>query len=495
VNAGPIGARIADQNLLRTDAYVDGAWVTGSSGTRFPVTDPASGDLLAEVPRMGRADTAAAVEAARRALPAWRARSAGERSAVLRRWATLIREHADDLSAILTSEQGKPVGEARGEVLYAAAFLEWFAEEGRRVYGDVIPSGSAAERIVVLKQPIGVVAGITPWNLPAVMITRKAAPALAAGCTLVLKPAEQTPLTALALCELADRAGVPAGVLNVVTGSAADAPEIGRELTGNPTVRKLSFTGSTEVGRLLMGQAADGIKKVSLELGGNAAFIVYDDADPDLAVEGIVSAKFRNAGQICTAANRILVQDGIRERFTEALVRRAAGVAVGSGFEPGVEMGPLIDDNGLRKVEKHLADLVERGGQVLAGGTGHERGGTFYTPTVVTGLSQDALVWREETFGPIAAITGFSDEDEAIAMANDSQYGLVSYVYGQHLGRIWRTAEAIETGMVAVNTGRVSNEMAPFGGIKESGIGREGSRYGLDEWLELKYVNLAGLGR
>jgi succinate-semialdehyde dehydrogenase/glutarate-semialdehyde dehydrogenase len=488
-----ITTRLADPGLLRTDAYVDGSWVGG--GSRFPVTDPATGELLAEVARMGRAETAQAIEAARRALPGWRARSAGDRSQILRRWAALVREHADDLAAILTSEQGKPVGEARGEVVYAAAFLEWFAEEGRRVYGDVIPSTNAAERIIVLKQPIGVVAGITPWNLPAVMITRKAAPALAAGCTLVLKPAEQTPLTALALCELADRAGVPAGVLNVVTGSARDAPEIGREMTGNPVVRKLSFTGSTEVGRLLMAQAADGIKKVSLELGGNAAFIVYDDADPDLAVEGIVSAKFRNAGQICTAANRILVQDGIRERFTEALVRRSKAVAVGSGFEPGVEMGPLIDENGLRKVEKHLADLVERGGEVLAGGGAHERGGTFFAPTVVSGLSADALAWREETFGPIAAITGFSDEDEAIAMANDSQYGLVSYVYGQHLGRIWRTAEAIETGMVAVNTGRVSNEMAPFGGIKESGIGREGSRYGLDEWLELKYVNIAGLGR
>jgi succinate-semialdehyde dehydrogenase/glutarate-semialdehyde dehydrogenase len=488
-----IATRLADPGLLRTDAYVDGAWV--ETGTRFPVTDPATGDLLAEVPRMARAEAAQAVDAARRALSGWRARSAGDRSAILRRWATLIREHADDVATILTSEQGKPVGEALGEVRYAAAFLEWFAEEGRRVYGDVIPSTNAGERIVVLKQPIGVVAGITPWNLPAVMITRKAAPALAAGCTLVLKPAEQTPLTALALAELADRAGVPAGVFNVVTGSAADAPEIGAEFTGNPVVRKLSFTGSTEVGRLLMAQAADGIKKVSLELGGNAAFIVYDDADPDLAVEGIVSAKFRNAGQICTAANRILVQDGIRERFTEALVRRAGAVVVGSGFEPDVEMGPLIDENGLRKVEKHLADLVERGGEVLVGGTAHERGGTFFTPTVVSGLSVDALAWREETFGPIAALTGFAEEEEAIAMANDSQYGLVSYVYGNHLGRIWRTAEAIETGMVAVNTGRVSNEMAPFGGIKESGIGREGSRYGLDEWLELKYVNLAGLDR
>jgi succinate-semialdehyde dehydrogenase/glutarate-semialdehyde dehydrogenase len=488
-----ITTRLADPGLLRTDAYVNGEWV--ATGTRFAVTDPATGDHLADVPRMGRTETAHAIDCARRALPGWRSRSAGDRSQVLRRWAALIREHADDVAAILTSEQGKPVGESRGEVVYAAAFLEWFAEEGRRVYGDVIPSTNAAERIVVLKQPIGVVAGITPWNLPAVMITRKAAPALAAGCTLVLKPAEQTPLTALALCELADRAGVPAGVLNVVTGAAEDAPEIGRELTGNPEVRKVSFTGSTEVGKLLMRQASDGIKKVSLELGGNAAFIVYDDADPDLAVEGIVSAKFRNAGQICTAANRILVQDGIRERFTEALVRRSLSVKVGSGFEPDVEMGPLIDHNGLAKVEKHLADLVDRGGEVLAGGGAHERGGTFFTPTVVSGLSADALAWHEETFGPIAAVTGFADEDEAIAMANDSEYGLVSYVYGNHLGRIWRTAEAIETGMVAVNTGRVSNEMAPFGGIKESGIGREGSRYGLDEWLELKYVNIAGLGR
>ncbi|MEO3926175.1 NAD-dependent succinate-semialdehyde dehydrogenase [Micromonosporaceae bacterium B7E4] len=490
-----ITSRISDRTLLRTDAYVGGEWVGADSGARFPVHDPGTGELLAEVPRFGRAETARAIEAARRALPEWRRRTAIDRSGILRRWAELIRSHVDDVATVLTAEQGKPFPEARGEVLYSAAFLDWFAEEGRRVYGDVIPSHSPAERILVWKQSVGVVAGITPWNLPAAMITRKAAPALAAGCALVLKPAEQTPLTALALAELGRRAGVPPGVLNIVTGAAQDAPEIGRELTGNPVVRKLSFTGSTEVGRLLMRQCADGIKKVSLELGGNAAFVVFDDADPELAVEGIFSAKYRNAGQICTAANRILVQEGIRERFTEALLRRTEAVRVGTGFTEGVEMGPLIDAQGLDKVQRHVADLVDRGGRVLTGGAPHELGGTFFQPTVVDGLSAEALAWREETFGPVAAIRGFTSEDEAVALANDSEYGLVAYLYGYNLGQIWRTAEAIETGMVAVNTGRVSGEQAPFGGIKQSGIGREGSRYGLDEWLELKYVNLAGLDR
>ncbi|MFC6022580.1 NAD-dependent succinate-semialdehyde dehydrogenase [Plantactinospora solaniradicis] len=490
-----ITSRVRDRTLLRTDAFVDGGWVGSDSGARFPVLDPGTGELLAEVPRFGRAETARAIEAARRALPGWRARTAVDRSGILRHWADLIRSNADDIATILTAEQGKPFAEARGEVLYSAAFLDWFAEEGRRVYGDVIPSNSAAERIIVLKQSVGVVGGITPWNLPAAMITRKAAPALAAGCALVLKPAEQTPLTALALAELGLRAGVPPGVLNIVTGAAEDAPEIGRELTDNPVVRKLSFTGSTEVGRLLMRQCADGIKKVSLELGGNAAFIVFDDADPDLAVEGIFSAKYRNAGQICTAANRILVQDGILERFTEALLRRTRAVRVGTGFADGVEMGPLIDDQGLRKVQRHVADLVEHGGRVLTGGRPHELGGTFFEPTVITGLSAESLAWREETFGPVAAIRSFATEDEAVALANDSEYGLVAYLYSHHLGRIWRTAEAIETGMIAVNTGRVSGEQAPFGGIKQSGIGREGSKYGLDEWLEIKYLNLAGLDR
>jgi succinate-semialdehyde dehydrogenase/glutarate-semialdehyde dehydrogenase len=459
------------------------------------VRDPATNDVLAELPAMGAAQTRQAVESARQALPAWRAMPAVERSRIMRRWADGIRANADDLARILTAEQGKPVDEARGEVVYSAAFLDWFAEEGRRAYGDIIPSHTADARILVLKQPVGVTAGITPWNLPAAMITRKAAPALAAGCTMVLKPAEQTPLTALALARLAERAGLPAGVLNVVTAAAADAPAIGQELTSHKNVRKLSFTGSTEVGKLLMRQAAGQVQKVSLELGGNSPFIVFDDADLAQAVSGIVSAKYRNAGQICTAANRILLQRPIAEEFTELLRRRAERVEVGHGFDRGVEMGPLIDGQGLDKVERHVADLIDHGGKVLTGGARHELGGTFYQPTVISGISQESLAWREETFGPVAALTVFDDEDEAIALANDTEYGLVSYLYTHDLGRTWRVSEALETGMVAVNTGRVSNEQAPFGGIKESGIGREGSKYGIDDWLELKYVNLAGLSR
>jgi succinate-semialdehyde dehydrogenase/glutarate-semialdehyde dehydrogenase len=487
--------RLRDRELLRFGAFVGGEWIAAGNGAGFPVLDPATGEVLAELPRMGTADVRAAIVDSRAALQGWRAASALERSQVLRRWADLIRTHADDLATILTAEQGKPVGEARGEVVYSASFLDWFAEEGRRIDGEIIPSHSQDVRILVLRQPVGVTAGITPWNLPAAMITRKAGPALAAGCTIVLKPAEQTPLTALALALLAQRAGLPAGVLNVVTGDAADAPAIGLELTSNPTVRKISFTGSTEVGKLLMRQAAENVQKVSLELGGNSPFVVFDDADVDSAVEGIVSAKYRNAGQICTAANRILVQEGIAAEFTEALRRRASAVRVGHGFAPGVEMGPLIDAQGLDKVERHVADLVDRGARVLTGGRRHELGRTFYEPTVVTGLTADMLTWSEELFGPVAAITTFGDEEEAIARANDTAYGLVGYVYTHDVGRIFRVSEALETGMVAVNTGRVSNEMAPFGGIKQSGLGREGSKHGIDDWVELKYVNLAGLGR
>jgi len=491
----PLAERLARRELLRSAAFVGGHWVAAATGETFAVTDPASGDPLAWLPKMGAAETRQAIEAARLALPGWRAMSAVDRSRILRRWADMIRDNADDIAKILTAEQGKPVDEAKGEVVYSAAFLDWFAEEGRRAYGDIIPSHSPDARVLVLKQPVGVTAGITPWNLPAAMITRKAAPALAAGNTMVLKPAEQTPLTALALGLLAERAGLPAGVLSIVTADGQEAPEIGQELTANREVRKLSFTGSTEVGKLLMRQAAGRVQKVSLELGGNSPFIIFDDADLEQAVAGIVSAKFRNAGQICTAANRILLQRGIASEFTELLRARAERVTVGHGFDRGVEMGPLIDAQGLAKVERHVADLVDHGAKVLTGGRRHELGGTFYQPTVISGISAESVAWREETFGPVAALTVFDDEDEAVALANDTDYGLVSYIYTHDLGRTWRVAEALEAGMVAVNTGRVSNEQAPFGGIKESGIGREGSRYGIDDWLELKYVNLAGLSR
>ncbi|MRH28759.1 aldehyde dehydrogenase family protein [Microbacterium sp. SYP-A9085] len=484
--------RLRDRDLLRDAAFVNGQWI-GAAST-FEVRDPATGDPLAVLPSLGAEDARQAIAQAKAALPAWRALSALERSRILRHWADLVRENADDLATILTSEQGKPWGEARGEVVYSAQFLDWFAEEGRRVDGSVIPSHTPDARIIVIKQPIGVAAGITPWNLPAAMITRKAAPALAAGCTIVMKPAEQTPLTALALTRLAERAGVPAGVLNMVT--SGDAVPIGAEFTGNPTVRKLSFTGSTEVGKILMQQAAANIQKLSLELGGNSPFIVFDDADIAQAVEGVVSAKFRNAGQICTGANRVLVQRGILEEFSAALRARAERVRVGNGFEQGVEMGPLIDQAGLEKVERHVADLVDQGGRVLTGARRSPLGHTFYEPTVIADVGTGTLPWQdEETFGPVASLTPFDDEDEAIEMANATEYGLVAYVYTHDVGRVWRVSEGIETGMVAINSGRVSNEQAPFGGWKQSGLGREGSSYGIDDWLELKYINLAGLSR
>ena len=486
--------RLRDPGLLRDGAYVGGEWIPASATERaLAVRNPATGELLAELPALGAEETRRAIGLAQEAFGPWRRLSALQRSDLMRAWAALVRENADDIAAILTAEQGKPWPEARGEVVYSASFLDWFAEEGRRLYGDVIPSHTSDARIVVLKQPVGVTAGITPWNLPAAMITRKVAPAIAAGNTIVLKPAEQTPLTALALVALAERAGVPAGVVNIVT---TDRPaDVGGELTANPVVRKLSFTGSTEVGRLLMRQGAANVQKISLELGGNSPFIVFDDGDVDRAVEGVVSAKYRNSGQICTAANRIFVQRGIRDRFAEALTRRAASVRVGDGFEDGVDMGPLIDEAGAAKVERHVADLVERGATVLTGGRRHELGRTFFQPTVVDGLPDDALPWHEETFGPVAVIATFDDEEEVVRLANDTEYGLVAYLYTNDLGRVWRVSEALETGMVAVNTGRVSNEQAPFGGVKQSGLGREGSRYGIDDWLELKYINLAGLDR
>lgn len=489
----PLAQRLGDPTLLKDGALIDGEWIRVSGDDGFPVLDPATGDVICRLPSLGREGTRAAIDSANAAYPAWRAKSAMERFRIMRAWADLIRDNAADVAAILTAEQGKPWGEAKGEVVYAADYLEWFAEEGRRLYGDVIPSHTQDNRIIVLRQPVGVTSGITPWNLPAAMITRKVGPALAGGNTIVVKPAALTPLTCTAIAELGLRAGVPKGVFNVVTSDRAAA--VGEELTDNPVVRKLSFTGSTGVGRTLLQQAARNIQKVSMELGGNSPFIVFDDADIEKAVEGVVSAKFRNAGQICTAANRIFVQRGIAADFAAAMSARAARVQVGGGFGSGVEMGPIIDRKGFDKVQEHVQDMVDHGAKVLTGGRPHELGGTFFEPTVITGLESDMLPWSDEIFGPIAPIAVFDDEDEVIAKANDTEYGLVAYLFTHDLGRTWRVSEALETGMVGVNTGRVSNEMAPFGGVKQSGLGREGSKYGIDDWTELKYINLAGLSR
>ena len=477
-----------DPQLLKNLAYVDGAWCGADSGATFPVTDPAGGAQIAAVPDMGAAETRRAIAAAERAWPGWRDRTAKERAAILRKWYELMLAHADDLARLMTSEQGKPLAEAKGEVLYAASFVEWFAEEAKRVYGDTIPATQADKRLVVVKQPVGVCAAITPWNFPAAMITRKVAPALAAGCTVVVKPAEQTPLSALALAELAHRAGFPPGVFNVVTGSAASAPKIGGELTGNPIVRKLSFTGSTEVGRLLMAQCAPTIKKVSLELGGNAPFIVFDDADLDAAVEGALASKYRNTGQTCVCANRLLVQDGIYDAFAARLAEKVKTMKVGSGMAEGVVLGPLIDEQALAKVEEHVADALAKGAKVLAGGRRHALGGTFYEPTVIGDVTPDMKCAREETFGPVAPLFRFKTEAEAIALANDTEFGLAAYFFSRDVARCFRVAEALEYGMVGVNTGIMSNEVAPFGGVKQSGIGREGSKYGIEEYLEIKYL-------
>ncbi len=480
-----------DPGLLRDKAFVAGEWSAADRGAVFPVRDPANGAMLAEVSDLGAAETRRAIEAADRAWPAWRARTGKERAAVLRRWFDLITANADDLARLMTAEQGKPLAEARGEIAYAASFVEWFAEEAKRVYGDTMPSPAGNQRIVVLKQPIGVCAAITPWNFPAAMITRKVAPALAAGCTVVVKPAEQTPLSALALAELARRADFPPGVLSVVTGSAASAPLIGGELTGSPLVRKLSFTGSTETGRLLMAQCAATVKKVSLELGGNAPFIVFDDADIDAAVDGAMASKYRNTGQTCVCANRLLVQDGVYETFAEKLAARVRALEVGPGTEEGVAQGPLIDAQALAKVEAHVADAVARGARVLAGGKRHERGGTFFEPTVLADVTAAMRCAREETFGPVAPLFRFGTEAEAVALANATESGLAGYFYARDLSRVWRVAEALECGIVGVNTGVISNEVAPFGGVKQSGIGREGSKYGIEDYLEIKYVCMA----
>ena len=478
--------------LLRRQAYVDGAWVDADSGETFSVLNPATGESIAEVPRMGAAETRRALAAAEAALPAWKARTAKDRARVLRRLADLMLEHEDDLARLMVLEQGKPLAEARVEVAYAASFYEWFGEEAKRVYGDTVPTPWPDKRIHVTKEPVGVTAGITPWNFPAAMPTRKSAPALAAGCTMVLKPAEQTPLSALAIAALAEEAGVPAGVFSVVTGAAEDAPAIGGEMTSNPSVRKLGFTGSNEVGKLLMAQCAPGLKKISLELGGNAPFIVFDDADLEEAVAGAIICKFRNSGQTCISANRMLVQDGVYDGFLERFTESVRGLKVADGFAEGVNVGPLIDEPAVEKVERHVADAAARGAEVLVGGERIE--GQFFQPSVLVGVPADAAMSCEETFGPVAGIAHFSTEDEAIRVANDTPYGLSAYFYSQGLGRVTRVAEALEYGIVGINTGLISTEVAPFGGVKESGMGREGSSYGIDEWLELKYWAIGGIG-
>jgi succinate-semialdehyde dehydrogenase/glutarate-semialdehyde dehydrogenase len=473
--------------LLRERAYVGGTWIAADSGLTFDVRNPATGERLASPPRLGTAETRRAIAAAAAAFPSWSSQLAKDRSKVLRRWFDLIVENTDELARIMTLEQGKPLAEARGEIGAGAAQVEWAAEEAKRVYGDVIPTGAAGKRYVVLKQPIGVAAGITPWNFPHSMVTRKAAPALAAGCTFVLKPAEQTPLSALALAALAEAAGIPAGVFNVVTGNAEDAPVIGAELTSNPTVRKLGFTGSTAVGKLLMAQCAGTVKKVSLELGGNAPFIVFDDADLDAAVAGALASKFRNAGQMCISPNRILVQSGIHDAFVDRLATAAAKLRIGDGLADGTDIGPLIEADAFAKVSEHVEDARSRGASPVVGGGPSDLGGTFYQPTVLTGVSSAMLMSREETFGPVAGITRFTTDAEAVALANDTPFGLAAYFYTRDLSRAWRVAEGLESGMVGINAVALANEAAPFGGVKESGIGREGSKYGIEEWVETKF--------
>src|SRR5689334_812489 len=483
---------LADPSLLRQQCHVDGAWVAADNGTTMPVVDPATGELVGTAPMFGAAETKRAIEAAHRAYPAWRAKTAKERSAVLRKWNDLMLANADDLARILTAEQGKPISESKGEVTIGAAYVEWFAEEAKRVYGDVIPTIGNDRRLVVVKEPVGVCAAITPWNFPSSMITRKVSPALAAGCTVIIKPAEATPFCAFALAELAHRAGMPPGVLNVITG---DAPAIGGEMCANPTVRKLSFTGSTEVGRLLMQQVAPTIKKISLELGGNAPFIVFDDADLDAAAEGAMQSKYRNAGQTCICANRMFVQDGIYDAFAAKLTEKVRALKVGPGTEAGVTQGPLIDSHAIAKVEDHVSDAVSHGARVAAGGRRHSLGGLFYEPTVLTHVTPTMKIFREETFGPIAPLIRFKDDAEVIELANRTEYGLASYFYSRDIGRIWRVAEALEYGMVGVNTGLITTEVAPFGGMKQSGLGREGARYGIDEFVEVKYVCFGGIDR
>ena len=480
--------QLRDASLFRQAAYVDGAWV--EKDRTIDVDNPATGEVLGTVPQLDAADARAAIDAANRAFPAWRAKTAKERAGVMRRWFELMMANQEDLARLMTLEQGKPLAESKGETAYAASFLEWFGEEAKRIYGDTIPQHQPDKRIVVIKEPVGVVACITPWNFPLAMITRKAGPAIAAGCTVVLKPASQTPFSALALAELGERAGLPKGVFNVITGSAK---EIGGELTSNPIVRKLSFTGSTETGRLLMAQCSTTIKKVSLELGGNAPFIVFDDANLDAAVEGAVVSKYRNTGQTCVCANRLLIQDSVYDAFADKLAVAVRKLKPASGLEADATQGPLIDDRAVEKVEEHIRDAKSKGARVLVGGNRHQLGGRFFEPTVLTDVTPAMLVAREETFGPVAPLFRFRNDAEAVSLANDTEFGLAAYFYGRDVGRIWRVAEALEYGIIGVNTGIISTEVAPFGGMKQSGIGREGSKYGMDEFLELKYVCLGGI--
>jgi succinate-semialdehyde dehydrogenase/glutarate-semialdehyde dehydrogenase len=484
--------KLQDEKLFRQQCYIDGEWVDAYDRATIPVKDPASSETLGTVPKMGAEETRRAIEAADKALPAWRGKTAKERAQILRRWFDLMMANQDDLAALMTAEQGKPLAESKGEIAYAAAFIEWFGEEGKRIYGDTIPAHATDKRIVVIKEPIGVCAAITPWNFPAAMITRKAGPALAAGCTMVLKPATATPYSALALCELAERAGVPKGVFSCVTGGAK---EIGGEMTSNPIVRKLTFTGSTEIGKLLMEQCAGTVKKVSLELGGNAPFIVFDDADIEMAVKGAIASKYRNAGQTCVCANRLLVQDGVYDAFTKRLAEVAGAMKVANGFEQGAVIGPLIDMKAVEKVESHIADAVKKGAKVALGGHRHALGGSFFEPTVLTDVTTDMLITREETFGPVAPLYRFKTDTEAVKMANDTEFGLAAYFYSRDIGRVWRIAEALEYGIVGINEGIISTEIAPFGGMKESGIGREGSKYGIEEFLEVKYLCMGGIDR
>ena len=488
LDPNPLG--LADPDLFRQACLIDGEWLQADGGGTIAVTDPSTGETIGHVPNMGAAETRRAIESADRAFKVWRALTAGERAKPLRKLFELMIEHQDDLAKIMTAEQGKPLAEAKGEIVYAASFIEWFAEEGKRVYGDVIPTNNAGRRILVMKQPIGVFAAITPWNFPAAMLTRKMGPGWAAGCAGVIRPASNTPFSALALGVLAERAGLPKGVCNIITGSASP---IGKEICANPTVRKLSFTGSTEVGALLLGQCAPTIKKTSMELGGNAPFIVFDDADLDKAVDGAIAAKYRNAGQTCVCANRLLVQSGIHDRFAEALAAKVGAMKVGDGREAGVVVGPMIDEKAVEKVEEHVADALAKGARLVTGGKRHAKGGAFYEPTILADVPRDALCFHEETFGPVAPLFRFDTEEQAIELANDSEFGLAAYFYTRDLSRAFRVAEALETGIVGINEGLISTEVAPFGGVKSSGLGREGSKYGIEDYLEIKYIGIGGI--
>ncbi|OAJ48668.1 NADP-dependent succinate-semialdehyde dehydrogenase [Pseudomonas marginalis] len=482
--------KLRDSSLFRQQAYIAGVWTDADNEQHMDVNNPATGEILGQVPKMGAAETRRAIEAAEQALPAWRARTAKDRATVLRRWFDLIMANQDDLARLMTLEQGKPLAEAKGEIAYAASFIEWFAEEGKRVYGDIIPGHQPDKRLLVIKQPIGVTAAITPWNFPCAMITRKVGPALAAGCTMVIKPASQTPFSALALAELATRAGIPEGVLSVVTGSAV---QIGAELTSNPIIRKLSFTGSTEIGRQLMAECAQDIKKVSLELGGNSPFIVFEDADLDAAVEGALLSKYRNAGQTCVCANRLYIHDSVYDAFADKLQNAVSKLRLGNGLDDGITTGPLIDKKAVLKVQEHIADAVSQGARVIQGGNPHAQGGNFFEPTILVDVPKTALVAREETFGPLAPLFRFSSEADVIAQANDTEFGLAAYFFARDLSRVFRVAEALEYGIIGINTGIISTETAPFGGMKASGLGREGSKYGIDDYLEIKYMCLGGI--